>query len=82
LQESGAEEAREHAHGQEESAPAGHPTLSIEGQSTAGDHAVQMRMMHQLLSPGVQDGKESDLGSQVLGIGSDGAQSLSGGGEE
>jgi hypothetical protein len=41
-----------------------------------------MRMMHQLLSPGVQDGKESDLGSQVLGIGSDGAQSLSGGGEE
>jgi hypothetical protein len=30
----------------------------------------------------VQDGEESDLGSQVLGIGSDGAQSLSGGGEE
>ena len=38
--------------------------------------------MQQLLSPGVQDGDETDLGAQVFGIGGDGAQSLGAGVEE
>ena len=43
---------------------------------------MQMRMMKQVLAPGVQHGEEADLGAQVLGIGSDGAQGLGGGAEE
>lgn len=31
--------------------------------------AVQMRMMKQVLAPGVQHGEEANLGAQVLGIG-------------
>ena len=43
---------------------------------------MQMRMMKQVLAPGVQHGEEADLGAQVLGIGGDGAQGLGGGAEE
>jgi hypothetical protein len=31
-----------------------------------------VRVLHQGGSPGVQDGEEANLGSQVLGIGGDG----------
>ena len=41
-----------------------------------------MGMMQQLLSPGMQDGDEADLGAQVFGIGGDGAQGLGAGVEE
>jgi hypothetical protein len=33
-------------------------------------------VMHQILAPGMQHGQETDLRSQVLGIGRDGAQRL------
>jgi hypothetical protein len=36
-----------------------------------------MGMMMQVLSPGVQDGDQSDLGAEMPGIGSDEAQRLS-----
>ena len=36
----------------------------------------------QVLSPGVQDGHQPDLGTEMLGIGSDDAQRLSGGREQ
>lgn len=39
-------------------------------------------MMKQVLAAGVQHGEEADLGTQVLGIGSNGAQGLGGGTEE
>lgn len=43
---------------------------------------MQMRMMVQVLAPGVQHGEEANLGAEVLGIGGDGAQGLGGGAEE
>jgi hypothetical protein len=39
--------------------------------------AMDMGMMMQVLSPGVQDGDQSDLGAEMPGIGSDEAQRLS-----
>lgn len=39
---------------------------SVVGSAAA---AVQMRMMKQVLAPGVQHGEEANLGAQVLGIG-------------
>src|ERR1700674_580979 len=43
---------------------------------------MQMGMMLQILPPGVEYGKKADLGAQMLGIGSDGAQGLGRGMEE
>ena len=70
-------ESREHAHRQEETRAAGHPALAIGTQATAWDYAVQMRMVQQILAPGMQNGDETDLGAQVLGIGRNRAQGLS-----
>jgi hypothetical protein len=43
---------------------------------------MQMRMVQQILSPGVQDGEEADLGAEALGIGGNGLQGLGAGLEE
>jgi hypothetical protein len=43
---------------------------------------MQMRMEKQVLSPTVKYGEKADLGAQMLGIGSDGRQSLGRGSEE
>ena len=45
-------------------------------QSTARNDAVHVRVIHEGLCPGMQDGKEADLSSEVLWIGSDGEQGL------
>ena len=39
-------------------------------------------MVKQVLAPGVEDGEESDAGSQMFGIGGDGEQGLGCGAEE
>ena len=43
---------------------------------------MQMRMEKQVLSPTVKYGEKTDLGAQMLGIGSDGRQGLGRGSEE
>jgi len=37
---------------------------------------MQVRMMEQVLPPGMEYGEEADLGAQMLGIGGDGAEGL------
>jgi hypothetical protein len=44
-QEQPAEEASEHAHGQEEGRPAGDPTAAVGRGTATGDDAMQVRMM-------------------------------------
>ena len=59
-QQLAAEDLGEDAHGQEE-VPAGRdPAGVVEGEPPAGDDAVDVRMVEQLLGPGVQDGGEAD----------------------
>ena len=50
------EQVRQHEHGQEEAGSASDPALAIRVDAAAGHHAVQVRMVHQVLVPGVQDG--------------------------
>ena len=60
----------EHAHGQEEgglSAP--DPARAIERDAAAGYHARQVRMQMEVLSPGMQHGKEADVSAEQSGIG-------------
>jgi len=41
-----------------------------------------MRVMQQILPPGVQDGDKADLGAQMFGVARDGAQRLGGGSKQ
>ena len=43
---------------------------------------VDVRMMGQLLAPGVQDGGDADARAQMLGIGGDRGERLGGGPEQ
>ena len=45
-------------------------------QSASGHHAVQMRMEQQILSPGMEDGAETNLGTEPLRIASQLQQGL------
>jgi hypothetical protein len=44
------------------------PLRAIGRETSGWDHAVDVRMMEQVLTPGMEDGKESDLGPQMFGI--------------
>src|ERR1700737_1600829 len=46
------------------------PLRTIGGETAGWDQAVDVRMMEQILAPGMQDRKEPDLRSQVFGISS------------
>src|SRR5277367_6392994 len=73
----------EHAHGQEEgglSAP--DPARAIQGDSTPGYYAVQVRMQMEILSPAVQHGEEPDLSAEQSGIGGTFKQCGRGGAEQ
>src|SRR5262249_39269703 len=80
--EASTKKAREHPHGQKEPRPTPDPALPIRREPAARHHAMQMRVMHEVLSPGMQDREEADLGTEMFGVRADGAQGLGGGGEE
>ena len=46
----------------------GLPALPVAGQAPAGDDAVQVDVVDQRLSPGVEDGRNAEFGAEVLGI--------------
>lgn len=53
--------------------------MSVVGRQPSGRrHTVQMRMVQQGLSPGLQDGDKADVGPQVFWVAGDGQQSLGG----
>ena len=78
FEEAAPEQARQHAHGQEEAGPAGDPALTVRRQPAAGDDAVHVRVMRQRRAPGVQHERGADAGAQVLRIRGDGQQRLGG----
>ena len=82
LQKQAAEQSRQHAYGQEEAGLARDPAGAVGREPAAGDDTMQMRVMQQGGSPGVQDGEEANLRAQMFGIGGDGAQGLGRGLEE
>ena len=71
LQEQPPEQAREHAHGQEEARPAGHPALAVGRDAAARHDHVHVRVMGHRRAPGVQHGGDADAGAEMLRIGGD-----------
>ena len=68
------EKATEYAHGKEEFRATANPAATVHRQAAAGDDAMQVRVMLQVLPPGVQYGEEADPGTKVFGISGDAAQ--------
>jgi hypothetical protein len=54
----------------------------IGGQATGRNNAMDMRMMQQLLIPGVQDAEEPDLSAEMFGVPGDLEQSLGAGAKQ
>ncbi len=80
LEKQSSEQPREHSHWQEEAGAARHPALPVLREAAARHHAVQVRMMDQILLPGVQQGRdEANVGAQMSGISGDRLQRLGGG---
>src|SRR5215472_2020500 len=77
MDEQAAEQRGEHEHRHEEFGPAGNPAIMSRGEAAARYDTVNMRVVVKLLSPGVQDGDHADVGTKVLGIGSNGGERLS-----
>jgi len=64
-----APEQRRHDHyGKEESFAAGHPTTAVRGQAAPGDNTVNVRMIHKVLSPGVQNTNDAWFSAEVFRI--------------
>ena len=59
-----------------------HPVRVVVGEAAGGHDAVDMRMVLQLLIPGVEDTEETDLSAQTPGIRGDLHQCLGTGAEE
>src|ERR1700722_8792340 len=66
-----AEDTAEHLDRQQKSGTRRDPARVVCRESTAGHHAVDVRMRCEGLSPGVQDGQEASVCAKVLGIGKD-----------
>src|SRR5207302_6093736 len=81
-QEKPAVETRQHLDRQKEARSAGNPAGPVDRRPATRHDTVDMGMMMQVLSPGVQDGYEPDLGAEMPGIGGDDAQRLGSGGEQ
>ena len=67
-QELAAEQPAQHAHRQEEAGPARSPRASVLAQSTRRHHTVHVRMVDERLAPGMQDGEESEAGTEMLRV--------------
>ena len=82
FEEEAAEEAREHAHGQEEVGLAGDPARPVRRQAAAWHDDMDMRVMGQRRAPGVQHGGEADARAEMFRVGGDRDQRLGGGPEQ
>jgi hypothetical protein len=76
FQKKATEQTSQHANVQEEIRPARDPTRSIGRKTAAWNDAMQMRVMEEILPPGMQDGEKANLRTQVLGVSGNGAQRL------
>ena len=63
-----AKQAAEYAHRQEETGSAVDPAGVIESEPTGGDEAMQVRMVAQVLAPGMEHGEHSDACTEMARI--------------
>jgi len=64
--ELGAEDPTDGVKGKEPASLVGSGPGVLSGQATASDQAVEVRMVHEVLAPGMKDGDEAQLGVEAL----------------
>jgi hypothetical protein len=77
-QDLAAKDLRERAHGKQEVLAGRDPAGAIRGQGTAGHHAVQVDVLAEILSPGVEDRRDAELSTEVAGIAREGLERVDG----
>ena len=77
-----AKDAAEDLDGEEEGILGMNPAGVAWVETAGGNDAVEMRMQSEVLSPGVQNAEEADLGSEVLWVGRNFEHGLGAGAEE
>ena len=82
IEELAAKDAAEDLDGEEERILGMNPAGVAWIETAGGNDAVEMRMQSQVLSPGMQNAQETDLGSEVLGVGRNFEHGLSAGAKE
>ncbi len=70
------EETAEDSHGEKEAVSAVLPVRPVSRDAAAGDDAVDVGMVLEILAPGMLDGKDGDFGTEVPGRGGDLAKGL------
>ncbi len=76
LKEQEPEQPREHAYRQEEVGPTGYPAGGVRRDAAAGDDAMDVRVMAEVLAPGMQHRGDADLGAEMLRVGRDRGEHL------
>src|SRR5215472_15000082 len=76
VQEQASKHPREHCDRQEEPRPTGYPAFTVQRDPATRNKKVNVRVVQQILSPGVQHTQEADPGAQMVWIGGDDAQRL------
>src|ERR1039457_4497586 len=77
-----AKDTARYLHGQEERVARMDPALVVERQTTSRDHTMNVRMMSQILAPGVEHTQKADFRSEMFGVGGDLQQSRGAGTEQ
>ena len=82
LEKQAAKQTGQDAYRQEESRSTGDPTQAVGRDPAAGNNAMDVWMVEQILPPGVKHSEESDFRTQMRRIGGDDAQRLGCGTEQ
>jgi hypothetical protein len=70
------ENCAQHTDGKKETGSGTNPARVIGSETARRDDAVDMRVMLQVLTPRMKNGKKADLSAEVLGVGSNFEQRL------
>ena len=63
-----AEDSTQHLDGEKEAIARGDPALVIGGETAGRNHTMQMGMMLEFLTPGMEHAEEADFGAEMAGI--------------
>jgi 16S rRNA C1402 (ribose-2'-O) methylase RsmI len=72
----------QYLHRQEERKARVNPVLVIERQTTRGDHTMNVRMVQEVLAPGMEHTQEADLGTEMPRVAGDLQQSRGAGAKQ
>ncbi len=77
-----AKQPTEDAHWEKEAGTAGHPSRAVRCQAPARDDTMEVRMVVQLLAPGMQDRQKADVSPSMLRITGESQECFGGGTEQ